>query len=136
MVNVYSKTGVLLNIICSVSDLQEGVNRIDVTDPDESLQLGIMRGTAGKVFPAHYHLDKIVGKVHIQEAFVVMKGRAYIRIFDLDDSFVGDYPMCEGDVSLLLAGGHSLILDEDSIFYEFKTGPYEGPANDKVFING
>jgi hypothetical protein len=136
MIKIYSKTGELLNIICSVSDLYAGANRIDITEPSESLQLGIMRGVAGKSFAPHKHLDKVIGEVHVQEAFVLMKGRAYIRIFDLDDSFVGDYPMCEGDVSLLLAGGHSLILDEDSIFYEFKTGPYEGPANDKVFING
>lgn len=136
MVNVYSKTGVLLNIICSVSDLQEGVNRIDVTDPDESLQLGIMRGVAGKVFAPHTHLDKEIGQVHIQEAFVVMKGRAHVRIFDLDDSPIGDYPILAGDVTILLAGGHSLILDEDSVFYEFKTGPYEGQLKDKIFING
>jgi hypothetical protein len=136
MIKVFSKTGQLLNIICSVSDLYAGTNRIDVTEPAESLQLGIMSGVAGKVFAPHTHLDKEIGQVHIQEAFVVMKGRAHVRIFDIDNSVVGNYPILTGDVTILLAGGHSLILDEDSIFYEFKTGPYEGQSKDKIFING
>lgn len=134
MIKIYSKTGVLLNVICSVSDLYEGTNRIDVTAPAESLQLGIMRGTAGKVFAPHKHLDKVVGDVHVQEAFVVMKGKAQVRIFDLDDTPIGDYTINEGDVTILLAGGHSLMLEEDSIFYEFKTGPYEGQEKDKIWI--
>ena len=34
-------------------------------------------------------------------------------------------------------GGHTYeILEEDTIVYEYKTGPYKGQANDKEFIDG
>jgi hypothetical protein len=29
-----------------------------------------------------------------------------------------------------------LILENDTLVYEYKTGPYEGQALDKTFING
>jgi len=32
-------------------------------------------------------------------------------------------------------GGHNyLIMQDDTLVYEFKTGPYTGQQNDKVFI--
>jgi len=41
-----------------------------------------------------------------------------------------------GDASFTLGGGHNyLILEEGTIVYEYKTGPYEGQLMDKVFIN-
>ena len=40
-----------------------------------------------------------------------------------------------GDASFTLYGGHTYeILDEGTIVYEYKTGPYEGQALDKTFI--
>jgi len=40
-----------------------------------------------------------------------------------------------GDASFTLGGGHNyLILEDDTIVYEYKTGPYEGQKNDKVFL--
>ena len=33
-------------------------------------------------------------------------------------------------------GGHTYeILEDDTIVYEYKTGPYKGQENDKVFID-
>ena len=63
---------------------------------------------------------------------VVMKVAVYESL--IDDTPIGDYTINEGDVTILLAGGHSLMLEEDSIFYEFKTGPYEGQEKDKIWI--
>jgi hypothetical protein len=40
-----------------------------------------------------------------------------------------------GDISLTLHGGHNYVaLEEDTLVYEFKTGPYLGQEKDKVFI--
>ena len=41
-----------------------------------------------------------------------------------------------GDASFTLEGGHTYtILEDDTLVYEYKTGPYEGQKNDKVFID-
>jgi hypothetical protein len=38
-----------------------------------------------------------------------------------------------GDCSMTFQGGHNyLALEEDTVVYEYKTGPYYGHAMDKV----
>ena len=42
----------------------------------------------------------------------------------------------QGDCSMTFEGGHTYtILEDDTVVYEYKTGPYEGQANDKVFLD-
>jgi len=42
----------------------------------------------------------------------------------------------QGDCSVTLGGGHTyLILEDDTLVYEYKTGPYKGQKNDKVFLD-
>ena len=49
--------------------------------------------------------------------------------------------MCEpilnvGDCSITLEGGHTYtILENDTLIYEYKTGPYKGQENDKVMLD-
>ena len=41
-----------------------------------------------------------------------------------------------GDCSITLGGGHNyLILEHDTLVYEYKTGPYKGQKLDKVFLD-
>jgi len=41
-----------------------------------------------------------------------------------------------GDCSVTLGGGHTyLILEDDTLVYEYKTGPYKGIENDKIFLD-
>lgn len=131
MIKVYSSTGVLLNVIFSLEDTQG--ERVDITEPSEFLQCGLIQAPAGKVFKPHYHLGR-EAKMHIQEAFILIKGKASVEVFDLDNHSVGIYPLKEGGLSVLLQGGHSLRIEEDSILYEIKNVPYEGQKKDKVWI--
>jgi hypothetical protein len=40
-----------------------------------------------------------------------------------------------GDASFTLEGGHNYeILEDNTLVYEYKTGPYEGQEMDKKFI--
>jgi mannose-6-phosphate isomerase-like protein (cupin superfamily) len=133
MVKIFSKTGKLLNIVYQ-SEGFEGICRADITEPQEALQCAIVSAEAGKVFAPHKHLDRKC-EIHIQEAFVILKGKAKIHVFDFDDSLVTTYPIKAGDLTVLLTGGHSLEIEEDCVFWEFKNGPYEGQAKDKIFIS-
>ena len=41
----------------------------------------------------------------------------------------------QGDASFTLEGGHNYqILEDNTLVYEYKTGPYEGQKLDKVFL--
>ena len=71
-----------------------------------------------------------------QEAWVVFEGCVKGTFYDLDDSVLYETKIKKGDVICLFRGGHSLeVLEEDTIFYEFKTGPYFGVDADKESIN-
>ena len=56
-------------------------------------------------------------------------------MYDLDDTVIETPILYSGDCSMTFQGGHNYeILEEDTIVYEYKTGPYKGQENDKEFI--
>jgi hypothetical protein len=67
---------------------------------------------------------------------VVIKGSVKCIFYDLDDTIIAEPILYAGDASFTLGGGHNyLILEDNTIVYEYKTGPYEGQLYDKVFLN-
>jgi hypothetical protein len=57
-------------------------------------------------------------------------------MYDLDDTIIDQIILYPGDCSMTFAGGHNYVIQEDNtIVYEYKTGPYKGIENDKVSIN-
>ena len=60
----------------------------------------------------------------------------YVRnITDIDDKIIATPILEAGDASFTLEGGHTYeILEDNTIVYEYKTGPYEGQEFDKEFI--
>ena len=74
------------------------------------------------------------GKCTCYTFFKVWKVRC--KFYDIDDKLIAEPILEPGDASFTLHGGHTYeILEEDTIVYEYKTGPYEGQTLDKVFIN-
>ena len=72
-----------------------------------------------------------------QESWVVIKGAVIVKMYDLDDALIATPILKAGDCSMTFQGGHTYeILEDDTIVYEYKTGPYKGQENDKEFING
>ena len=70
-----------------------------------------------------------------QEAWVVIKGRVKIYYYDLNDDLLTTREMIKGDCTITYLGGHNYeALEEDTIVYEFKTGPYLGLEKDKTFL--
>ena len=57
-------------------------------------------------------------------------------MYDLDDSIISQPILNVGDISVTFQGGHTYeILEDDTIVYEYKTGPYKGQENDKEFLD-
>ena len=56
-------------------------------------------------------------------------------LYDIDDQIIAEPILKAGDASFTLYGGHTYsILEDNTIVYEYKTGPYEGQNLDKTFI--
>jgi hypothetical protein len=105
-----------------------------LTGEANPLQLGMNFYKAGEVIKAHYHLQRhIESNSVVQEFLLIGAGRAYLRLYRAADQseFTGRQ-LETGDMVLLMAGGHSLDVQEDTKIVEIKLGPYDGKAKDKV----
>jgi hypothetical protein len=70
-----------------------------------------------------------------QEAWVVLKGAVAVDYYDEEDNRIGSKIIEEGGVTVTFGGGHSYeSLTDDTLVYEFKSGPYFGRDADKVTI--
>ena len=105
-----------------------------LTDPANALQLGMNLYQAGEVVKAHYHLKRHI-ETHsvVQEFLLIGAGKARLRLYDANDqSEFASRTLAAGDMVLLLAGGHSLDIEEATKIVEIKLGPYDGKSKDKV----
>ena len=138
---IYSNVdkGRVLHLIKRLSEIeQQGVDRVDIVDPNNFIQCSSLNMAKGKTFNPHKHIFK--QKTHerqiAQESWIVIKGSVKCILYDVDDTIIAEPILYVGDASFTLVGGHSyLILEDNTIVYEYKTGPYEGQELDKVFLN-
>lgn len=135
MKKIYSRLRqeVLLHIIYRLDDLEEG--RIDIAPENEFLQVAALKLEKGKTFKPHKHIEKEKITNIAQESWLVFKGRVKCIFYDLNDKIIEEVILKAGDLSMTFRGGHNyVILEEGTIVYEYKTGPYLGIENDKEFI--
>lgn len=136
MIEIYSKKeeGLLLHQVITPADLPK-IGRLDFTPETEFLQGAIMR-LPQKTFRAHRHIECIRDSNMTQEAWVIVGGRIIATFYDLDDSHLKEVELRPGDCCITFRGGHNFeVLDEGTLAYEFKTGPYLGREADKVWLD-
>lgn len=124
----------LLHII---NRLDEISGRQEVVPETNFIQCATLKMEKGKTFRPHKHIEKTrtYEKQIAQESWVVIKGSVKCKFYDIDDQLIAEPILYPGDASFTLYGGHTYeILEEDTIVYEYKTGPYEGQALDKTFL--
>jgi cupin fold WbuC family metalloprotein len=130
---IKSKDGTLLHMLHRAAEIQAG--RKDLVGNVEFLQVAALKLEKGKTFTPHKHIHLPRETTITQESWVVLSGRVKVIYYDLDDTIIAEEVLGPGDLSITLRGGHNYVsLDEGTIVYEFKTGPYFGPTQDKVFI--
>ena len=134
MIEIKDENRKLLHIVYRLFDLKV-TKRHEVIDANNFLQLAALNMPKGKTFEPHKHIWKEGEKVIIaQEAWVVIKGKVEVSYFNEVGYLIRKEILEEGDVSITLHGGHTYTILEDALVYEFKTGPYTGQKNDKVFL--
>lgn len=137
---IYSKveTDKLLHIVKRLSEIEEQTgDRTDIVDANNFIQCSALNMNEGKTFKPHKHIYKDRRYVNqiAQESWVVIRGSVKCVFYDIDDTIIAEPILYAGDASFTLGGGHTyVILEDNTIVYEYKTGPYEGQKFDKTFI--
>ena len=136
MKKIYSKIepDKLLHIVVRKGDLKQG--RTEVVSEEHFIQCALLNMEKDKTFKPHKHIWKNRTRdIIAQESWVVIQGKVKCTFFDIDDNIIAEPILEAGDASFTLEGGHTYtILEDDTLVYEYKTGPYEGQKLDKVFI--
>jgi cupin fold WbuC family metalloprotein len=137
MIQYFSKVdpSKLLHVVVRKEDLTPG--RVEVVPEDNFIQCALLNMEKGKTFKPHRHIFKErTRNVIAQESWIVIQGSVKCTFYDLDNSILVEPILNPGDASFTLEGGHTYtILEDNTLVYEYKTGPYEGQALDKIFLN-
>lgn len=136
MDKIYSKIkeGMLLHIVNRFGEIK---GRTEVVPEDNFIQCATLKMEKDKTFPPHKHntRDRHYTEQIAQESWIVIKGSVKCKFYDIDDTLIAEPILYPGDASFTLYGGHTYeILEDDTIVYEYKTGPYEGQSIDKTFL--
>jgi cupin fold WbuC family metalloprotein len=127
--------GLLLHMVHRKSEMTEV--RTDLVDSGHFIQCSALNLSQGQTFKPHQHVWKPgPDKVIAQESWVVISGRVRCLFFDTNGQLLAERELNPGDASFTLQGGHNYVaLEENTLVYEYKTGPYQGQQLDKVFLN-
>ena len=96
------------------------------TPPEFKQQVGFVVYPVGGEIARHVHLPLERHLVGTSEVIVVRSGRCALDVFDDDRTLVATRELAEGDVMLMVGGGHGFRMLEDTVLLEVKQGPYTG----------
>ena len=132
---IYSKIdNRLLHVINRLEDI---TGRNDIIPSNNFIQCATLKMEKGKTFDPHKHIvkNRHYTEQIAQESWVIIRGSVKCTLYDIDDKIIAEPILKVGDASFTLYGGHTYtILEDNTLVYEYKTGPYEGQELDKKFI--
>lgn len=97
-----------------------------LTPPEFKQQVGFVVYPAGGEIHRHVHRPLERNLVGTSEVIIVRRGRCEIDIYNDERNIVASRELREGDVMLMVGGGHGFHMLEDTVLLEVKQGPYTG----------
>ena len=97
-----------------------------ITPPELPQQVGFVAYPAGGTISRHRHRPierRITGT---SEVLVVRQGQCEVDLFDDRGEPLTTRELRQGDVLILVSGGHGFRMLEDTVLLEVKQGPYTG----------
>lgn len=104
-----------------------------LTPPDYQMQLGFVVYPSGGTVPRHLHVRVDRRVEGTPEVLLVRKGRCLMDTYDDDEELAATTEVRQGDVIMLVTGGHGFRMLEDTVFLELKQGPFNGPSDKRRF---
>ncbi len=131
MREIKSEQGDLLAIHIAANAPEKQGSQFYCSD-DDFIQVASHQYPAGKIFAAHQHKEVDRKVTLTQEVLFVQKGALQAAIFDLEKKMIESFILHQGDLIVLLKGGHGFtVLSEETRFLEVKNGPYLGAEADR-----
>ncbi len=128
---VYNKA--VLAIIFYNRPIDPGVHFF--TDDHSSLQVGKQRRIKGERIKPHKHVAiKRDRKETLQEVLYIEKGKVKITFCTDDGKPLEDRVLGQGDMTLLIQGGHGFEFLEETEMIEVKQGPYDPSSTQRLEV--
>lgn len=135
MKKLYSNVDSSIQIATIMRREEIYASRHDLSPASECLQVAAKKVGTEARFPSHKHNKCERHTTKTQEAWVVLQGKIKAYFFDIDNSKHSELELCAGDCAVVFEGGHGFdVIDDNTLIYEFKNGPYFGRDIDKSFI--
>ena len=96
-------------------------------------QAGCVVYPAGGHIAAHDHKPIERHLVGTSETLIVRRGRCIAHLFRINRQPLAEVTLEQGDIIVLVSGGHGFTMLEDTIFLEIKQGPYTGLVEKERF---
>ena len=104
-----------------------------LTPDSTSLQMGMIVYGKGEVLPSHVHLPIVREVSGTNEMVLVREGDCELDIYTTNREHVARRHLSKGDLVLLLGGGHGFRMNEDTVLFEVKQGPFMGSIDKERF---
>jgi len=104
-----------------------------LTPQNLNLQLGFVVYPAKGEIQRHAHLPLERRVTGTSEVLLIKKGRCEVDFYDKNKELVTTRELREGDVVLMVEGGHGFRMLEDTVLLEVKQGPYTGQEEKERF---
>jgi len=97
-----------------------------LTPPEFKQQVGYIVYPAGGEVPRHLHRNLERHLVGTSEVLILLRGRCLMDVYNGQRELVATRELRQGDLMLMVGGGHGFRMQEDTVFLEVKQGPYTG----------
>lgn len=93
------------------------------TESDNNLQVGFMKRPTGYSIQRHNH-KKVNRQINsTNEVLFLRKGSVRVDFYN-NNLFHSSEFLNEGDIIILISGGHGFFIEEEAEIFEVKQGPY------------
>jgi len=96
------------------------------TSPEFKQQVGFIVYQKGEEIARHIHRPLERHLVGTSEVLIIRRGRCEVDIYNNSRELVVTMELQEGDILIIVSGGHSFRMIEDTVILEIKQGPYIG----------
>lgn len=133
------------NILATIIRKDFDCNGIKFVTPDDySQQLAYMHHEEGHVIIPHIHNEVKREIFYTKEVLVIKKGKLRCDFYNEQRKYIKSAIIKDGDIILLVSGGHGFVCLEETSMIEVKQGPYAGesdkvrfePFNGRILIEG
>lgn len=124
--------GIDLALIVRSNYRSEGIEFF--TPTSYSQQIGYMNRPAGYVIQPHVHNPVSREVQYTNEVLIVRSGLVKVDFYSEQQAYLLSRELAQGDIILLIRGGHGFKMLEATEIVEVKQGPYAGDLDKTRFF--